>query len=159
MNLCRKQSDRKGTQMTTKADFKPEEWDLVREGPPTAGMVLLMAEKGGSIRETWALAKTYAEARKKLGESELLDALVSEKPDMKRYGSAEELDEVGLGRLREAVVLLEEKATTGEVGDYKRFVLDVASRVAEAHKEEGAAVSEAERNAIEKVEAILNPRT
>ena len=141
--------------MTTKADFTPEEWDLVREGPPTAGMVALMADKGGSFRETWAMAKSYAEARKEHGESELLDALVAEKPDMKRYGSAEELDEVGLERLREAVVLLEEKATSDEVADYKRFVLGVASRVAEAHKEEGASVSEAERNAIEKVSATL----
>jgi hypothetical protein len=142
--------------MTTKADFTPEEWDLVREGAPTAGMVVLMADKGGSFRETWAMAKSFAEARKEHGESELLDALVAEKPDMKRYGSAEELDEVGLGRLREAVALLEEKATPDEVAGYKRFVLNVASRVAEAHKEEGSPVSEAERNAIEKVEATLN---
>ena len=144
--------------MTTKADFTPEEWDLVREGPPTAGMVALMADKGGSFRETWALAKSYAEARKELGESELLDALVAEKPDMKRYGSAAELDETGLGRLRDAVVLLEEKATPDEVAGYKQFVLDVASRVAAAHKEEKESpVSEAERIAIEKVAATLNP--
>ena len=142
--------------MTTKADFTPEEWDLVREGPPTAGMVALMADKGGSFRETWAMAKSYAEARKEHGESELLDALVAEKPDLKRYGSAEELDAVGLERLREAVVLLEEKATPDEVADYKRFVLGVASRVAEAHKEEGSQVSEAERNAIEKVSTTLD---
>ena len=77
---------------------------------------------------------------------------------MKRYGSAEELDETGLGRLREAVVLLEEKATPDEVAGYKRFVLDVASRVAEAHKEEEESpVSEAEQNAIERVAATLNP--
>ncbi len=143
--------------MTTKSDFTPEEWDLVREGPPTAGVAVLMAEKGGSFRETWALAKAYGEARKELGQSELLDALVDEKPEMKRYGSAEELDEVGLGRLREAVVLLEAKATPDEVAGYKQFVLDVASRVAEAHKEEGSPVSEAERNAIEKVAATLSP--
>ena len=142
--------------MTTKADFTPEEWDLVREGPPTAGMVALTADKGGSFRETWAMAKSYAEARKEHGESELLDALVAEKPDMKRYGSPEELDEVGLERLREAVALLEEKATPDEVADYKRFVLGVASRVAEAHKEEGSQVSEAERTAIEKVAATLD---
>ena len=142
--------------MTTKADFTPEEWDLVREGPPTAGMVALMADKGGSFRETWAMAKSYAEARKEHGESELLDALVAEKPDLKRYGSAEELDAVGLERLRDAVVLLEKKATPDEVADYKRFVLGVASRVAEAHKEEGAPVSEAERNAIEKVSTTLD---
>ena len=50
--------------MTGKADFTEEEWGLVREGPPTAGMVALTAEKGGSFRETWALAKFYAEAHR-----------------------------------------------------------------------------------------------
>ena len=70
--------------MTGKADFTEEEWELVREGPPTAGMVALMAESGGTFRETWALAKAFTEARKEHGESELLDALVAEKPDIKR---------------------------------------------------------------------------
>ena len=143
--------------MTGKADFSAEEWDLVREGPPTAGLVTLTAEKGGTFRESWALAKTYAEARKEHGESELLDALVAEKPDLKRRSSPEELEQVGLGRLTEAVKLLEQKATPGEVAAYKKFVLDVAERVAEAHKEHGGQVSDAERAAIEKISAALNP--
>jgi hypothetical protein len=143
--------------MTGKPDFTQEEWDLVREGPPTAGMVTLTAAKGGTFRETWALAKAYTEARKDHGESELLDSLVAEKPDVKRYSSPQELDDVGLGRLTEAVQLLEQKATTAEVAGYKKFVLDVAERVAEAHKEEGAQVSDAERGAIEKISASLNP--
>src|SRR5205823_3586725 len=96
--------------MTGKADFSAEEWDLVREGPPTAGLVTLTAEKGGTFRESWALAKTYAEARKEHGESELLDALVAEKPDLKRRSSPEELEQVGLGNLTEAVMLPEQRA-------------------------------------------------
>ena len=143
--------------MTGKADFTAEEWDLVREGPPAAGMVTLTAEKGGTFRESWAMAKEYAEARKEHGESELLDALVAEKPDTKRYHSPEELENVGLRRLSEAVALLEQKATPGEVASYKKFVMEVAERVAEAHKEHGAEVSDAERGAIEKIAAALNP--
>jgi hypothetical protein len=143
--------------MTGKAEFSPEEWDLIREGPPTAGMVALTAERGGTFRETWALAKAYAEARKEHGESELLDSLVAEKPDVKRYKSPEELDQAGLGRLTEAVQLLGQKATPGELAGYKKFVLDVAERVAEAHKEQGGQVSDAERQAIEKISASLNP--
>jgi len=143
--------------MTGKADFTPEEWDLVREGPPTAGMVALTAEEGGSFRETWALAKAYAEARKEHGESELLDLLVAEKPDVKRYGSSQELEDTGLQRLTEAVKLLEQKATPGEVVAYKKFAMEVAERVAEAHKEQGGQVSDAERAAIEKISAALNP--
>jgi hypothetical protein len=74
--------------MTDKSNFSDEEWELVREGPPTAGMVAAAASSGGSFRESRALAKAFTEARKQHGESELLDALVSEKPHAKRHGSA-----------------------------------------------------------------------
>ena len=143
--------------MTTKADFTPEEWELVREGPPTAGLVALMAESGGTFRESWALAKAYTEARQAHGESELLDALVGEKPDLKRYKTPEELDAQGLGRLTEAVALLEQRATAAEVDSYRNFALDVAQRVAAAHKEGGQPVSDAESAAIERVKTILYP--
>jgi hypothetical protein len=141
--------------MTGKADFTEQEWELVREGPPAAGMMALTAEHGGTFRETWALAKAYAEARKAHGENELLDALVAEKPDIKRYHSPEEIETTGLGRLTEAVTLLEAKATADEVEAYRKFALSVAERVAEAHKEGDEPVSEAERAAIEKVSASL----
>ena len=143
--------------MTGKSDFTSEEWELVREGPPTAALMAMTAEKGGSFRESWALAKAYTEARQAHGESELLDALVGEKPDLKRYKSAEELEAQGLGRLKETVALLEQKATADEVDSYRKFALDVAERVAAAHKEGGQQVSDAERTAIELVEASLYP--
>jgi len=142
--------------MTGKADFAPEEWKLLREAPPAVGMIVLTAQGGGTFRETWALAKTYAESRKQQGESELLDALVAEKPETTRYHSPQELEEQGLARLRDAVALLEQKATPEEVEGYKRFVLNVADRVAEAHKEGSEPVSDAERAAIEKVAAALD---
>jgi hypothetical protein len=142
-------------EMTGKADFTAEEWELLREGPPTAGIVALMAEHGGTFRETWALAKAYTEARQGHGESELLDALVAEKPDVKRYKTPEEAEGQGLGRLSEAVALLEQKATADEVEAYRKFALDVAERVAAAHEEGGQQVSEAERAAIERISASL----
>ena len=142
--------------MTGKADFTEEEWNLVREGPPTAGMIVLVSSKGGSFRETWALAKTFAEARKQHGESELLDALVADKPDTPRYHSPEEANEQGLERLRQAVALLRQKATPEDVEGYGNFVREVARRVAEAHKEaSGQAVSTEEQDAIARIESAL----
>jgi hypothetical protein len=145
--------------MTGKADFTEEEWELVCEGPPTAGVVALSASKGGSFRESWAIAKVYAEARKEHGANQLLDDLVADKPKTKRFGSAEEAESLGLKRLAEAVALLEQKADAGEVSGYKHFTLDVAARAAGAHKEKGAmaSVSADEREAIEKIAASLNP--
>jgi len=95
--------------MTTKAAFTPEEWTTVREGPTTAGMIVITAAHGGMFRESFAMSKAYAEARAQHGESELLDEIVAAKPhvDHSRYHSAEELKEHGLGHLRDAVALLD----------------------------------------------------
>jgi hypothetical protein len=143
--------------MTDRANFSDEEWELLCDGPAAAGMVAVTASTGGDLRESRALANSYAEARKQHGESELLDALVAEEPSVKQYDSPEELEQHGLRRLSEAVLLLQEKATLGEVNGYKHFTLDVAANVAEAHRDEIASVTPEERAAIEKIAASLNP--
>jgi hypothetical protein len=63
------------------------------------------------------------------------------------------LKEDALRELRDAVELLERKATPEEVDDYRGLAL--AERVAEAHKERGERVSDAERAAIADIEAAL----
>ncbi len=143
--------------MTAKADFTPEEWQVVLEGPPSAGMIVVTAQRGGTFRETIAMGKAYVEARKQHGESELLDEIVSAKPeiDHTRYRSAEELKENGLQHLRDAVELLERKATPMELEDYRRFVLTLADKVATAHREGGESVSPAEQVAIQEIAASL----
>lgn len=148
--------------MTGKADFTDEEWEQILQGPPTAGLIVITAQRGGSFRESFSMAKAYSEARRQHGDSELLDTIASTKPevDHTRYHSPEELKEHGLGHLRDAVALLEQKATPEEVDDYKRFVINLAQRVAEAHKEgflglSGERVSDAEREAIEEIAGAL----
>jgi hypothetical protein len=143
--------------MTSKAAFSDEEWKVVLEGPSAAGMIVITAAHGGMFRETIAMSKAYAEARGEHGESELLDEIVSAKPKMDhtRYHSPEELRESSLGHLRDAVALLETKATAGELDDYRHFVLTLAGKVAAAHKEHGQSVSPAEAEAIQQITAAL----
>jgi hypothetical protein len=143
--------------MTTKAAFSPEEWQVVLEGPPTAGMIVITAAHGGMWRETIAMSKAYAEARSQHGESELLDEIVAAKPHMDhtRYHSPEELKASGLAHLRDAVALLESKATAEERADYGRFVLSLAGKVAAAHREGGQDVSPAEAEAIQEIAAAM----
>ena len=143
--------------MTTKAAFSPEEWKVVLEGPPAAGMIVITAARGGMFRETIAMSKAYAEARTEHGDSELLDEIVAAKPqtDHTRYHSAEELRDHGLKHLRDAVTLVDSKATTQERNDYRRFVLTLAGKVAAAHKEGGQSVSPAEAEAIQQITAAL----
>src|SRR6266576_568623 len=139
--------------MTGKSDFSEEDWKLVLEAPPSARLIdpreLLHGE--GLHR-----------GPQEHGESELLDEIVSAKPEMDhtRFHSPDELKNHGLQKLRDAVAVLEQKATPEEVEEYRRFVIDLARRVAEAHKEgfmglSGERVSEAEREAIEKIAQAL----
>ena len=143
--------------MTTKAAFSPEEWKAVLEAPPTAGMIVITASHGGTFRETFAMSKAYAEARAQHGESELLDEVVAAKPkvDHTLYHSPEELRDHALGQLRDVSALLESKATSEEREDYRHFVLAVADKVANAHREAGQSVSPAEAQAIEQISAAL----
>ena len=143
--------------MTTKAAFSPEEWKVVLEGPPAAGMIVITAARGGMFRETIAMSKAYAEARTEHGDSELLDEIVAARPqtDHTRYHSAEELREHGLRHLRDAVALVDSKAAAQERDDYRRFVLTLAGKVAAAHKEGGQSVSPAEAEAIQQITAAL----
>src|SRR3984893_8397418 len=125
--------------MTTKADFTPQEWELVLDGPPSAGMIVITAQRGGMLRETISMAKAYVEARQHHGQSELLDEIVAAKPkiDHTRYGSLEELKERSLGHLRDAVALVAGKATAQELDEYKGFIVNLADKVAHAHREHG----------------------
>jgi hypothetical protein len=146
--------------MTAKADFTEQEWEVVLEGPTSAGMIVITAQRGGTLRETVSMAKAYAQARQLHGQSELLDAIVAAKPkvDHVHAGSLEELKERYLGHLRDAVALLSGKATTEELDEYKRFTVNLADEVAHAHRE-GARnedpVSDTERAAIVAIEQAL----
>lgn len=143
--------------MTKSADFSPEEWEIVSEGPTSAGMIVSTAARGGTFREILAMAKSYAEARQEHGDSELLDDLVSHKPEMDKTKahSPEEMKEHGLQRIREAVALVEQKATPQELGEYRLFVKSLATRVAAAKQEKDGSAGAAEAAAIVEIEAAL----
>ena len=144
--------------MTTKSDFSAEEWQLILEAPPSAGMIVVTAQRGGMFRETIAMAKAYAHARQQHGQSELLDEIVSAKPerDHTRYHSPEELKQHGLQHVRDSVEVLARKATPAEVEEYRRFIITLTQQVAAAHREHGQDVSESEQAAIDDIAAAMN---
>ena len=150
--------------MTRKADFNAEEWSTIVEGPLYAGMRVISADRGGTLRETVALSRVYQEARGAHGESELLDELVKSPPsiDPERVrGAGGNIGAVATERVREAMRLLEAKATPDEVDAYKRFVMTVGQAVASAHKEGGflgvggKEISDAENQALDEISTAL----
>ena len=147
--------------MTGKSDFTEEEWKTVLEGPPSAGLIVASASRGGTFRESFAIAKAYVEARKEHGQSELLDEIEAAKPevDRGRFHSFDELKSAHLQHLRDAIGVLEGKATPEEIDAYRRFVLSVAERVAKAHREDGTDVSGPEQAAMDEITSALGATT
>jgi hypothetical protein len=150
--------------MTTKADFNAEEWSTVVEAPLYAAMRVLSADRGGTLRESLALGRVYQEARAAHGESALLDELAKSPPSIDPDRVKEAGGNIGAlasERLREAIRILEAKATPDEIDAYKRFVMTAAQAVASAHKEGGflgiggTEISDAENEALDEISTAL----
>ena len=124
--------------MTTKSDFNAEEWDQVAQAPALAALMVMLAERGGAIRESIALGRAYAEARSD-GGNEFMEALVSSPPhiDPRSMGQPDELRAQLPERIRSAIALVDQKATPEEAQEYRDFILRLADVVAHAAKEGG----------------------
>jgi hypothetical protein len=150
--------------MTKKADFNAEEWQAVVEAPLLAGLRVVAAHRGGTIRESMAMGKVYQHAREQHGDSELVNELVASAPalDQGRVKEAGDIGAAATARLGEALGLLRQKATPEEVDAYRNFVMDVAEAAAKAHKEGGfigiggKPVSEEEQAALDDLERTLD---
>ena len=150
--------------MTRRADFNAEEWATVVDGPLYAGMRVISADRGGTLRESLAMGRAYQEAREHHGESELLDELVKSPPsiDPERLREAGgNIAAVASDQLRAAIAIVESKAMSSEVDAYKRFVMTVAQAVAGAHKEGGflgiggKQISDVENQALDEISTAL----
>jgi hypothetical protein len=152
--------------MTTKSQFNAEEWDRVAQGPALAAVRVMLADRGGTIRESIALAKAYTEARRDAG-GELIEGLVSAPPNLSpsSMGKPDELREQLPERIRAAVQTVEEKATPEEAEQYRAFILRVADVVANAAKEGGVLgiggkeVSAEEQAALDELAGTLRSET
>jgi len=145
--------------VSTKADYNAEEWTLVVQAPALAGMRVIAADRGGTVRESVSMGRVYQEARAEAGDG-LLAEIVAAPPGFEP-GRGRELLEQLPDQLRRAVGILEDKATPEELEAYRSFVLDVAETVAKAHKEGGflgmggTQISDAERTALQEIAGAL----
>lgn len=150
--------------MTPKADFNAEEWQTVVNGPLYAGMRVIAADRGGTLRETMAMGQVYQDARGRDNASQLLDELLKSPPSIdpaQIQQAGGDIGAVTVRQLNDAMRILEAKATPAEIDAYKTFVMTVAQTVAGAHKEGGflgiggKEISEAEDQALDEISAAL----
>ena len=140
--------------MTTLADFTPEEQVLLTKAPFNLGMAMAMASGSGlgTVKEAAEVAKATTEGRTAFPNSALIGSLVSTleaqmkenrsdvqamlKPDPS-VKSPEELGNVALEGVRQAVAAVNAKASAQEAGEYKQWLMQIAEKVAGAATEGG----------------------
>jgi hypothetical protein len=144
--------------MSVKAGLDAVEWAVVAEAPVLAGARVVAAERGGGIRESFAIGQVYEAARELRGESALLDELVASTPEL----DSDAVDPAASNeRLRAAIGVLRAKASPDDVEAYVGFVLAVVQTAAEAHREGGfvgiggVEVSDREQAALDEIAALL----
>jgi hypothetical protein len=147
--------------MTEKAAFNAEEWSKVVEAPTLVALRVIAAHRGGTIRESLSLGRAYAEARR--DGSGLFQEIVSSAPqvDPSELKDPGALPQRAESAVREALAVLEQKATPEEVEAYRDFLLKLAETVARAHKEGGflgiggKEVSESEQAALDEISGLV----
>jgi hypothetical protein len=149
--------------MTEKAAFNAEEWSIVARAPFLTAMLVIAADRGGTVREAMAISRAYAAERERRGEGLLRD-IIATPPAIDPATAPRTPEDLRLeapATLREAIAILERLATPDEVDEYKRFVFAVADTVARAHREGGflglggTEVSEHEQAALDEIAAVL----
>jgi hypothetical protein len=150
--------------MTDKAQFDADEWEHVSRAPAIAAMYLISAEKGGTLRESMAVGKVYAEVRKDSTGSPLVDEIVASLSSIspKEFADKEQFQAEAVGQVRAAKETLAAKADPEEVSTYGDFIVTVVKRVAEADKSGGfmgiggERVTAQETAAIEEIRAAVS---
>ena len=128
--------------MTNKEDFTGGEWKLLGAAPYIVGFMTGAADMSAVsfAKEMTAMGAIINEAGKKFGYNELLRAVLKDK-DNKTIDEATKAELEGMSTsevidpLRNIALLLDTKATREEAEAFKRFLYEVAEKVAEASGE------------------------
>jgi hypothetical protein len=158
--------------VTDQNAFTADEWTLLRVTPSFVAVGVVAADASGlfaSLKETLAGVKEVNDALGSSSDLELFRALAEDRsppavPDVEPLLGAgpkdvqlENFKAAVLERVSAAVALLNEKASSRETDAYRRLLVRVAQRAADAAKEGGffgfggVRVSEKERAFIEAV--------
>ncbi len=155
--------------MSKQTDYTPEEWKTISAAPVMAGLLVTISDMSGPIgltKEAFAVVKGVAESA--AGSSNELIKAVAEgikaqggKPDMPelpgdRAGTRAAL----VDGCKRAAALVTQKSSA-EAEEYKRWLVSLAKKTAEAAKEGGflgiggTLVSEGESSAVSELTTAL----
>jgi hypothetical protein len=157
--------------MATKADFTPEEWKTIVAVAPMVGLAVTCASPNGPwgvMKELLSMGMGMAEMLEKGSSNTLIAELAA---DLKArqtkleppqgMNDPEQCKQAALNHVRAVSDLLERKVKPEEADEFKKWLLSVGRRVAEAANEGGIfgfggeRVSDAEKNVLRQIAFAL----
>jgi hypothetical protein len=155
--------------MSKQTDYTPEEWKTIAAAPMMAGLLVSVSDLSGPIgmaQEGLAMARTVAEASASTS-TELIKVLAE---GIKTWGGRPELPELPrdqggartalIDGCKQAVAVVTQKSPA-EAEEYKRWLVSLARKTADAAKEGGflgiggTRVSAAETTAVSELASAL----
>ena len=140
--------------MTTRADYTVEEWRTLSQLPVAVSLAVITSGKSNPMQrvlELTSMVQTLEDTRRQQPANELVIAVAIAdgerppdggrstgalpSPDLSRGGA--ELRRQAVAQCRQAVSILAGRSTPTEAEGYKRWVLAIGRKVAEAAKEGG----------------------
>ncbi len=157
--------------MASKADFTPEEWKTIVAAAPMVGLAVTCASpKGpwGVMKEMLSMGMAMAEMLQKGSSNPLIAELAADlkarqtKPEPPQgLKDPEQCKQSALNHVRAVNDLLNRKVKAEEADEFKKWLLTIGRRVAEASNEGGVfgfggeRVSEAEKNVLRQIAFAL----
>ena len=158
--------------MAGKDDFSVEEWDLLRQAPLMASLMIVAASPSGPLglaKEFSAASHVILEAAEK-AKTPLVQAVSQDLKEVVSWPRVQEgsdpgrVQDLALNALKRAATVLRAKATPEEAGEFKQWLTAIAQQTAEAAKEGGflgaggVLVSDQEMTALAAIRSVLNGR-
>lgn len=153
--------------MASKADFTPEEWKTIVAAAPMVGLAVTCASPNGPLgvlKEMLSMGMAMAEMLQKGSSNPLIAELAADlkarqtRPEPPEgIKDAEQAKELALHHIKTVNDLIEKKIAGPEADDFKKWLLNIGRRVAEASNEGGIfgfggkQVSDAEKNVLRQI--------
>jgi hypothetical protein len=158
--------------MASKSDFTPEEWKTIVAAAPMVGLAVTCASPNGPwgvMKEMLSMGMAMAEMLQKGGSNPLIAELTADlkarqtKPEPPAgIKDPEQGKELALNHVRAVNALLNRKVKREEADEFKKWLMAVGHRVAEASNEGGIfgfggeRVSDAEKAVLRQIAFALD---
>jgi hypothetical protein len=154
-----------------KSDFTTEEWKMIVAAAPMVGLAVTCASPNGPwgvLKEMLSMGMAMAEMLQKGSSNPLIAELAADlkerqtKPEPPQgIKDPEQAKELALNHIRAVNDIVSRKAKADEADEFKKWLLAVGERVAEASNEGGIfgiggeRISDAEKNVLRQIAVAL----